>query len=273
MNSHWPLLIALVMIGAAVVYGVYMQTEYEQRAKVVSDVRQLPAKYASTPPLKPTLSVAQYAPTPPTAPIVNAATRQPNPAVPMPRMAVPGMAPAGVDRDTALNSLRAAITQRFGAQPTQTNNGYAVALEGVRLEVDFNAWSIALYNDNKAQPAIQSDSFVAMLNLVGANLDFDVNAAPAQQADGKITRRAISKLGRLSMLTDPATNNSVVIRPIQSKTARPATAIQNGNAANGNAMRQPITAPNPAAPAPAMKMVRPPVQPTQPVKPPVNDQF
>ena len=258
------------MIGAAGFYGYYIQGENEEHGKVVSEIKTLPAKYVSTPPKVVTPAVMVKTPTLEATPVVqqpnpvNPAPRQVNPVTPVnPGAPVPVL--GAVDRDAVFATLRVALSQRFNVEPIQSNLGYTLAITGARLDVDHTAWSISLYNDNKAAPAVQSESFLAILNLVAANLDFDVNTAPQTTADGKITRRPISKLGRLSMVTDPALNNSILIKPIVRRTAptpnpgAPAAVINPGGTL-------------PVKPKP-VQPVKPVPVPVAPVKPPTTDQF
>ncbi len=293
MNSHWPILLAVLMVGAAGVYGFYMQSEYEQRAKVVPEIRTLPTKYSPAPVIRPMGPIAQFRPEDTTSvpqsqiqqpiPISIPANLQTAPATRTMTAKIPGTVNAigAADRDAVFNNLRAAVSQRFGVQPLQTATGYAAAIEGARLEVDFNAWSIAIYNDNKLKPLTQSEGFWAILNLVAANLEMDLNAPANNLANGQVTRRLQSKLGRLSSLTDPAMNNSVVIRPLVKTVVQPAAGVQqNGNvvkppAAGVRAMAPLPTPPTPVVPAAQAKPVKPalPGAPVQPVKPPSADQF
>lgn len=264
MNSHWPLLLAILMIGAAGFYGYYVQGENEEHGKVVSEIKTLPAKYVSTPPKIAPPAVLIKSPAPIVTPVIeqpnpiNPAARQVNPVNPGAPVPVLG----AVDKEAVFNTLRVALSQRFNIEPVQSNAGYTLAITGARLDVDHTVWSISLYNDNKAAPAVQSESFLAILNLVAANLDIDLNSPANTTADGKITRRPISKLGRLSMVTDPAMNNSIVIKPIIRRTApmpNPGAVINPGGTL-------PVK-PKPVQPA------RPAQVPVAPVKPPTTDQF
>ncbi len=284
MNSHWPVLLAILMVGAAGAFGYWTQLEYQEKGKVVSPIKTLPAHYISIAATKPAGSAAAGQPaeaatntqgkwvpdvnqrqTPQAQAQLVAALKQQNIAANAPKEMA--------DRDAVFNTLRVALNQKFGAQPVATNVGFAVAVAGARLEVDASpAWSISLYNDNKAQPAVQSENFVGMLNLVAANLDFDPNVNGNTTGDGKITRRPISKLGKLSMLTDPAMNNSITIRPVVRKPANPALPA-NPVAVNPAAPVNPAIPAGPLVPAKPPKAPKPTPFPAEPVKPPTTDQF
>lgn len=272
------------MVGAAGAFGYWTQMDYQEKGKIVSPVKNLPAHYMSIASTKSAGSVQPVEAAPNTqGKWVPDATQRP---APQAQTAQPAQLNAALrqlnnaanapkeqgDRDTVFNTLRVALTQKFGAQPVATNVGFAVTVAGARLEVDASpAWSISLYNDNKAQPAVQSENFVGMLNLVAANLDFDPNVNGNTTGDGKTTRRPISKLGKLSMLTDPAMNNSITIRPIVKKPVNPIPV--NPAAVNPAAPVNPAIPGAPLLPAKPPKAPKPPQFTAEPVKPPTNDQF
>jgi len=281
-NSHWPILVALILIVSAGVYGFVVQTENEQRGKAPFDIRQLPTKYVSAPPAATTNTVYQ---------IKTFAQEQAAPVATLNRLipgaktavvpGAPGVGIVAVDRDAIFTSLRATVEQRYGVPASQTATGFSLAVPGVRMDVDGVAWSIALYNDNKPQPTVQSDGFVAMMNLLAATLEIDMNTTATPLGDGKVSRRPSSKLGRLSMMTDPKMNNSVTIKPLVKKPTTPIVPGAPGMNVNPNITRNGAVLPTPpnvpGAGAPTRPQVvqpaRPLPAPVAPVKPPANDQF
>src|SRR5204863_2965446 len=106
------------------------------------------------------------------------------PTVPQP-LVRPGGQPVGmngmvgpVDRDALFGMLRGALQQRFGVAPMVTNNGYAVVVDGARIDVDATAnWSVQIFNNTKAQPPAQTENFLTIQNLVATTLDFNLDVA------------------------------------------------------------------------------------------------
>jgi hypothetical protein len=165
--------------------------------------------------------------------------------------------------------MRTALIQRFGVMPMATaTGGFAIAADGVRVEVETTAnWSVNIYNDNKAAPAVQTENFKSALNVVAAQLEMDLGPAPNIAPDGKLTLRTSSKLGRVSMVTDPAMGNSATIKPLQHRLATPPSANPAVNQVAPQVQPQVINKP---------KIARVPAVPTPPIappKPPSNDQF
>lgn len=300
MGSHWPIAFAVLLVALAGGYGYYQGELLKEAGEVKSNVRKLPDVYiptsdASVPVRAPATMMPVAVQPSPVQPAVagnsGMASQNPNPALPAKPM-MPGQPAAqapvvvaqpgqltpispGSVRGAVFTALRTALVQKFGAPPMPAQNGgFAVAVDGVRVEVDPNSdWSVAIYNNNPANAAMQTENFKSALNLTIATLEIDMTAQPITAADGKQTLRTSSKLNRISMITDPAMGNSVTIKPIQKKTL-----VTPQNATNP----QPPAVQNPAGQAPALpgppqtKKVRPetaPVNPVTPPKPPANDQF
>ena len=307
MSSHWPVLLAILMVSAAVAFGIYTQGERQEKGKVESTIKALPTKYVPVISVKPVSPV--YVPPvviQPAAPASNSAARglPPPPAFVAQKTANGVQPPAGkvaavpapplnggTDRDTIFNNLRMALIQKYGVQPSATNAGFTLFVDGARIDTNTSAnWSINLYNDNKANPTIQTENFLIVLNMIAANFEFDLNAPSHNTAEGKIVKRPPSKLGRLSLTIDPALNNSISIQPIQPlKTGAPAPAAGNPNVNANPAVPKPPAAPAApavAAPAPPPQALQPPqapkvkkipdpqpANPAAPPKAPAIDQF
>ena len=48
MSSHWPLFLAIMVVSAAVAFGLYTQSESERKGKVDPVIKTLPKKYVPT---------------------------------------------------------------------------------------------------------------------------------------------------------------------------------------------------------------------------------
>lgn len=262
---------AALLIGAAVSYGLLQRDKLEATAHVQSVVTPLPAVYIAVGPEAPNPQRTTAVQTPfvpqPTLPQMQPPAFGQAPGVGVGAAANPGvnvpLAPIspGTARGSAFTALRAALIQKFGVMPLPVHNaGFAIAVEGVRVEADTAPdWSISLYNHNPAVPTTQTDNFKSALNLVVANLELDLTAQPNTGADGRQTLRTNSKLGRVSMITDPVMGNSVVVKPLQKKAQ----------------IVQPVQAGQPIPAQPFIKPQQPiaPVAPVAPPKPPPVEQF
>ena len=265
MSNHWPILMALLLLGAAVGYGLFQRDKLEETAHVQSIVTPLPAVYNAVGPEAPSPQRTTVVQTPflaqPSAnvpPFVDARTGRIDVAARAgANIPIAPIAP-GTTHGNVFTALRAALIQKFGVMPLPIHNaGFAIAVDGVRVEADTAPdWSISLYNHNPAVPTTQTDNFKSALNLVVANLELDLTAQPITGADGRHTLRTSSKLGRVSMITDPAMGNSVVVKPLQKK----------------------IPVAQAGQPAPAQPKLKPaqpakPIAPVAPPKPPAVEQF
>jgi hypothetical protein len=290
MGNHWPILMALLMIGAAVGYGIVRQDDQVAATKAPTEYKDLPHKYdpyASLPGTpKATVPATNNAPVQPPAvnphpaltPVVPQTQLVPQP--PMRTGAQPTTVinpmPGQVDRDALFGMLRGALQQRFGVAPMATNTGYAVVVEGARIDVDASPnWSIQIFNNTKAQPPVQTENFLAIQNLVATTLDFNLDIATARQtADGKTVKRPISRLGKINVETDPAMFNSTTITPFGrtnfATQAAPANPVTPNN--KRTMATQPVAPLAPAAPQvqPPQPPVRPMVKQARPVDPTVK---
>lgn len=294
MRNHWPMVLAVLLLVAAVILGLWQRDALEEHANDKPRVRELPSKYVpfadapapprtlTSAPAQPPLTVTNLAPVPanPVAPQPNVpATTALVPAKPpeaMPKVAMPaqpagpipqmGPIAPGSARGLVFTNLRGALVQQFGTAPQPTQNGgFAITTAGVRVEADPNEdWSITLYNNNPANPVVQTDNFKVALNLVVANVGLDMTAQPQVTPEGKQTLKTNSKLNRVSMTTDPAMGNSVTIKPLQKRTTGLVTPQVTPVAPAPANPAAPQVAP-PAAPAPAMPNPTPAERPRRPL--------
>jgi hypothetical protein len=195
--------------------------------------------------LAPTAPVAAVAPTAPVA--------QLNPAP-----AAPAAAPvAREDRTKVLNDLKGALQKQFGIMPMElAAGGFALNTDGARIEVTPPPnWSASVYNINPKAPETETANFKVCMDLLIANFGIDMTQKPVEAGNGKTYLKTSSKMGSISMMRDPATGNSCMIRPIGQWTPTAAPANNNG----AGVVQQP-------------KVVRPvPVAPAAPPRPPATD--
>jgi hypothetical protein len=281
MRNNWPILVAALLMASAVSYGLIRHDELREASVVEQPVRTLPAKYvaeASDSVLvaqMPAQTLNQPAAVPALPGIAQpSATRAIGAAPVVPDVSLPALSP-GTDYGAALTGVRNALIQRFNVRPYATANGIALTLNGVRVEIESQAnWSLTLYNTNAAPNAsVQNDMFINVEHVVAGQLDIDLTPQPTIAPDNKHTLKTNSKLGRVAIVTDPALNNSVQIRPLQ-KRAVPAAAAAAAPAA-GRPLPQTIPAPPIPKPAAAGAPAQPvkPVVPAAPPKAPGADQF
>ena len=262
---------AVLLLGAAVGYGLFQRDKLEETAHVQSIVTPLPAVYIAVGPEAPSPQRTTAVQTPflaqpsaNVAPFVDARSGRIDVAARAgANIPIAPIAP-GTTHGNVFTALRAALIQKFGVMPLPIHNaGFAIAVDGVRVEADTAPdWSISLYNHNPAVPTTQTDNFKSALNLVVANLELDLTAQPITGADGRLTLRTSSKLGRVSMITDPAMGNSVVVKPLQKK-------IPVAQAGQLGQLGQPTQAQPTLKSAPPAK----PIVPVAPPKPPSVEQF
>ncbi|HLX61232.1 MAG TPA: hypothetical protein VKX17_08110 [Planctomycetota bacterium] len=295
MSNHWPMLIAALLLGAAGWFGWQQQDRLQESVKQPPKAKLLPAHYNPNGPAIPVKSTQEKAPV--TVPPVTKTTRAPE-SVPPPVMKVEtpaakpnlGANPAanpnaaqGADRNTVFVTLSAALQQRFNTAPMITNSGYAFVVDGARIDVDAQGWSLVIFNNTKAQPPEHTENFKAIASLVAAALEYDLTTVtPRQTPDQKTVWRPMSKLGKVIVEQDPAMFNSMTIKPLQKPPAnfmqpQPNPNMNNGQNPNKPVVIQPALPKQPVPQTPpvvkqpaAPPMVQNPLVPNQPVvNPPV----
>jgi hypothetical protein len=298
MANHWPLVIALAVISMAAALGLWQHDQAVNAASIrivnppapvakpkpaaPKPVAQLPEAAPAAPalaqpaietvpvdpnpkrkkfvttggPIAPTAPaplVATPAPTAPTAPVVVHTTPLALPAAP----ATPGVAQ---DRTKVLNDLKTALQNQFGILPMElAAGGFALNTDGARIEVQPPPnWSASVYNINPKGPETETANFKVCMDLVIKSLGIDMTQKPVEAGNGKTYLKTSSKLGSISMMRDPATGNSCLIRPIGQWTPTPPAKVDNG----AGVVQQP---------RPARQVPQAPVAPAAPPRPPATD--
>jgi len=99
---------------------------------------------------------------------------------------------------------------------------FAISMEGVRVEVQpWPQWSVNIYNFNRNAPEQETENFKQCLDLIATAMNIDMTKAAVKTETGKSYMKTTCSLGSISLVRDPATNNSCMIRPIQANALVP----------------------------------------------------
>ncbi len=236
MKSQWPILAAGLIIAAAAIVGLWKQSAAAMAAApqpplhasqpaapapapAAPAVEALPAAQAQAAPPLPAAETKQIAQ--PVQPVAPVAPVQANPAPARPAAAEifhpnqPARAPD--PRAQLFKDLRATLQTKIAQPPLDlADGGFAFSVDGARVEVQPPPnWSVTIYNVNpKAQDA-ETDSFKTFMAAATAALGVDLSPKPVVSENGKSYLKTVSKAGPLSLVRDPATGNSCMIRPLQ----------------------------------------------------------
>jgi hypothetical protein len=155
-----------------------------------------------------------------------------------------------------LENLRTVFQEKLNVVPRDLGvaGAFAVAMKGVRVEVQpWPQWSVSIYNFNDVAAEQETESFKACLEIAAKALNIDLTQGAVKTETGKSYMKTTSSLGPISLVRDPATNNSCMIRPIQAQ----------GQMGPPRPKAGPDVAPRPP---------KQPAQPVQPPRPPAKDE-
>jgi hypothetical protein len=222
MKNHWPLLLAIIMIGLAGAAGTFWVQHRESQlntsqAKPAKPATEAPQPVADALPSVPETTTELPQPAKPQQrPVAQAVPIQPAPNnPPVVQQPVARTNAAQPTQNPVLLQLKTVLQNAGGAPIDLAGSAYAFDVAGARIEVQPTPnWSITIYNKNRKVPSEETDDFKQYLAAVTSTLSIDTAKAPIVGDDNKSYLRTSSKMGTITLTRDPANGNLCTVKPL-----------------------------------------------------------